>query len=98
MKPRAPPSCGNGTCTVSYSGLLYPTVSIGHADIQASCPEERPRHFLPALARPVYPWRLVVPIPIRHMIDTENIPGHRYPRDTRRYEKGCIQRSAIFFT
>lgn len=21
-----------------------------HADIQASCPEERPRHFLPALA------------------------------------------------
>lgn len=92
MKPRAPPLCDNGTCTVSYSGLLYPTVSIpGYADIQASCPEERPRHFLPALARPVYPRCFVVPIAIRHMIDTENIPGHRYPRDMR-HEKGdgCI--------
>jgi len=35
--------------------------------IQASCPEERPRHFLPALARPAYDV-LAVPIAIRSML------------------------------
>jgi len=79
------PLCGNGTCMMSYSGLLYHGIYTLCRDtpIYPSQLPGRATATLPSCTCASCLWcsRSSNRDPF-HAIDTENTPGHRYPHNT----------------